>query len=346
MRYIGSKTWCLRKLRRLISREVPKATSLCDPFAGTCTVARFFKEKGFQVTTGDLLSLSYAFQVAGIRLNRPPTFRRLLARLKGTSDHNPGATEFVLSYLAQVPGRDGWITRNYSLAGSAGRKFFTVENARRLDAILLTIRRWSRGGLISPVERWYLLACVLEAGDRVANIAGTYYAYLSRFYRKARKPIVLRPIVVLDNGERNTVHHAEAAHSVRATKCDVLYLDPPYNERDYGAYYHLPELLADGRTPKVSGQSGRPGRTFLRSPFCSKSTAAEALREVLLAADARLIILHYAKHGLIGHQNILTMMRERGPTRAVTWYSRAYASSRARPKPPRFCTRVYICRPR
>ena len=98
MRYIGSNTWCLDKLLRVVVREAPGATSICDPFAGTCTVARYFKQKGFRVVTGDLLSLSFAFQVACVRLNRPPAFKKLFKHL---GDHPLGeAGHEALRHLA------------------------------------------------------------------------------------------------------------------------------------------------------------------------------------------------------------------------------------------------------
>lgn len=344
MRYIGSKTWCLEKLLQLVLREVPNAKSLCDPFAGTCTVARFFKLNRFRVTTGDLLSLSYAFQVAGVCLNKPLMFKKLLRHLGHAPDINQ-ALQTVLSHLNDLPRHAGWVTRNYSLAGTARRKFFTVSNAEHLDAILLAIKKWSRTGLICRTERWYLLACTLEAADRVANTAGTYYAYLNTFYRKARRPLAIRPIEVFNNGYRNVVRCADAEKTVRSTATDVLYLDPPYNQRDYGAYYHLPDLLVSGQTPRVTGRSGRPRQPTNRSPFCSKSTARDALNRVLQTADARLIILHYAEQGIIQHQDILTMMRELGPTYSLIWKSRAYTSSPTSPKLPQFRTRLYVCHP-
>ena len=180
----------------------------------------------------------------------------------------------------------------------------------------------------------------------MANTAGTYYAYLNTFYRKARKDLLLRPFSAINNGRRNVVRCADAAKSVRLTPCDVLYLDPPYNERDYGAYYHFPELLATDQTPRVTGRSGRSRPRSGRSPFCSKSTARDALYRVLRNADARLIVLHYAQQGLIGHRDIVKMMKELGPTYSTMWESRAYASTQACPKPPRFRTRVYVCRPK
>ena len=343
MRYIGSKSWCLEKLLQLVLREAPGATSICDPFAGTCTVARFFKSQGFRVSTGDLLSLSYALQVACVKLNQTPKFKKLLPLL-GQPQNPKLPVESVLSYLNSLPGRVGWVTRNFSLAGKERRKFFTIKNARHLDSVLAAIRKWARQGLISKTERWYLLASAIDAADRVANTAGTYYAHLNTFYRKARRPLMLRPIEICNNGHVNSVRKCDASKRVQ-TVTDVLYLDPPYNERDYGSYYHLPEMLASDQTSRVSGRSGQPVLRPRRSPCCSRSTATEHLRKVLRQARARVVILHYAEQGIVLHKDIIKMLRNLGPTRSRLWESRAYASTRAQPIPPRFRTRLYICHP-
>ena len=345
MRYIGSKTWCLKKLLHLVLNEAPDSNSLCDPFAGTCTIPRFFKQHGFRVVTGDLLWLSYAFQVANIHFNSPPRFEGVIRHLgKSCNDHSP--TEAVLEVLNQRPGRIGWITHNYSLAGPERRKFFTVQNARQVDSIRLTIREWTRRELISSSERWYLIACLLDAADRVANTAGTYYAYLRSFYRKAHRPLTLRPFAAVNNRKANKVHCVDAEELLQSTRTDVLYLDPPYNERDYGAYYHLPELLSEDKTPSVLGKSGRPREPALRSSFCSPKTATEALGRILDNASARLVVLHYAEHGMIKHKDILELMSTRGPTRSVLWSSRPYSSDPANPKREPCRTRLYVCKPK
>src|SRR5450755_3541864 len=77
MRYIGSKTSTLPWLTAFVAKHAPDARSLCDPFAGTCTVARAFKRAGFRVVTGDVLDLSHAIQVATVGLNAVPAFSRL-----------------------------------------------------------------------------------------------------------------------------------------------------------------------------------------------------------------------------------------------------------------------------
>jgi len=340
MRYIGSKSWCVEKLLRLVCKEISSFSSLCDPFAGTCTVGRFFKARGVRVITGDLLALSYAYQLSSIMLEEQPRFHRLRDDLG--IDSADCADARVLTFLNSLPGRTGWVSRNFSLDGPCRRKYLTVANARRVDAIRLAIRKWSRTGMISNAERWYLIACLIEALDRVANTAGTYYAHLRSFYRKAKQDIDLRPIQCEANGSQGKAFHGPAAALVRRVKVDVLYLDPPYNKRDYGPYYHLPELIAMDCTPPVAGRSGRPKIALPRSGFCSPTSAAAALQEVVSLCNARLIVLHYAEEGLVSHQAILEMLRKKGPTRWERWESRSYTS---RPKQPerRFATRIYVC---
>lgn len=343
MRYIGSKVWCLGTLYRLVKTELPSASSLCDPFAGTCTVPAFFKRAGFRVATGDILRLSYVFQVASIRLNATPPFARLLPVLR-RAGHRGSPVEVVIDALNSVPPRTGWVTRNFSLGGHERRKFFTVCNARRIDATRCRIRAWKQRGFLSAAEHQCLLAALLEAVDRVANTAGTYYAFLRTFYRKANTPFRMRAIEPVPSGKKHAVYWGDACRLVSRTRTDVLYLDPPYNERDYAAYYHVPEMLAREIAPRVRGRSARAVCRHLgRSRFNSRSTAAECLRKVVMAANASLLILHYSTHGLVDHEEIMDCLKERGSTRWMTWRCRRYSTKRGCKSESQFPTRVYVC---
>jgi adenine-specific DNA-methyltransferase len=151
MRYIGSKVSALPQLTEIVRRLAPSATSLCDPFAGTCSVSRHFKRQGFQVCTGDLLETSYAIQVASVGLNRYPSFKKLVA--SGELKNSAAASHLrTLAHLASLPGRHGYITEQFSPAGPSGRLFFTENNATKIDSIRRTIRNWSSWGLLTKAE--------------------------------------------------------------------------------------------------------------------------------------------------------------------------------------------------
>lgn len=345
MRYIGSKAATLPAIQSIVERFAPSARSLCDPFAGTCTVSRHFKSLGLRVETGDLLWGSYIFQRAMIALNRAPAFAKLVSALDLDNADRPvdGATQ-ILRQLDQMTGRRGFITESFSDAGKAGRRFFTAENAGRIDTIRGQIAGWSADGLIDECEEIYLLACLIDASDRVANTAGTYMAHLKQWGRKSLRPLEMRGVPVVDNGARNSCRRAQAWETA-ATEVDVLYLDPPYNTRDYSFYYHLPESLAlwDGAAP--TGKSGVPAnRRHPISDFCVRARAAAALDYLLSRSSARLIVVHYASDGLIRHDEIVEMLECRGRTDFEDLKVRSYRS-KIEQKDAMAHHRLYWCRP-
>jgi adenine-specific DNA-methyltransferase len=192
------------------------------------------------------------------------------------------------------------------------------------------------------VEKCYLLACLLEAIDRVANTAGTYYAYLKKLYRKAKHRICLRPLAVSNNKEKNEANCDEAIRVVEKAETDVVYLDPPYNRRNYGAYYHLPETLVLWDAPEVKGKSGiRQGVS--ESPFYHRSTAADALGELIKSARGKLIVVHYAEKGLIPHKAIIQQLKARGATHWRSQAVRTYTSEKADGSRQNAHHRLYWC---
>ncbi len=325
MRYIGSKTTTLPWLERFVARMAPDATSLCDPFAGTCTVSRHFKRLGFRIFTGDVLSLSHAMQVATVGLNRRPDFRHLSTLRAIRSRREPTTVQRVFGYLNALEPEKGYLSEHFSRA--AGRMFFTDANAMKIDAIRARIAHWEACELLSPSERQFLLASLLVASDKVANTAGTYYAHLKQVSRKADKEMYLVPLETFNNGHANICRIADARELAATTAADLLYLDPPYNERDYGGYYHLPETIVRGEAPAPAGRSGAPGlRPHPRSDFCRPERAAGALAEVVHGAQSRYILVHYAREGLVPHRAIMDMLAERGRASYRDLPVRAYSS--------------------
>jgi adenine-specific DNA-methyltransferase len=345
MRYIGSKVATLPTLAKIIGQRAPQARSLCDPFAGTCTVARHFKRLGYRIVTGDVLQLSFAFQVATVGLNREPHFTSLFT--SGAVSGRNGRTTYqaVLDHLNALFGRKGYVTENFSPAGDAGRLFFTVENAMRIDAIREAIAEWSKAGLLTLNEQSFLIAALIDSADKVANTAGTYFAHLKQVSRKAAKRIDLVPLPILNNGFANTCNLVDARELVTNCEADILYLDPPYNERDYTGYYHLPETLARWDRPTPGGRSGvpKPSRGQ-RSDFCSPPRAEAALEEVVRRSRSRYILVHYTPDGLISHRRILTMLNNCGRTRFEDVLVRAYASHALQGERPVTTHRIYWCR--
>jgi adenine-specific DNA-methyltransferase len=316
MRYIGSKATTLPLLAQEIGRHIPSG-ELCDPFGGIASVGSHFKRLGYRVHTGDLLTFAYHFQVSKVVLNELPSFSILVKKL---GLHN---ADEVFVHLQHLPFVRSWVHREYA----ERRRYFTSNNAARIDAVRREVWRWQRAGWLTAAELSYLLSCLIDAADRVANTAGTYYAYLKQWSRKATQPFRLSPIPVTAGLQGCTASLIEANDLVRLRHYDVLYLDPPHNDRDYAAYYHFPETLATGRRPRPLGRSGVDAATRPRSPYVRPRQALSALRALLDCADYSLLVVHYSDAGLITPNEMVDLLGPRGNLQQLVLPALGYTSS-------------------
>lgn len=325
MRYLGNKTRLLPFIRRALERFAIAPGVAADPFAGTASVARELKRLGWRVHAGDLMASSYALQVALVELDRSPSFPREL--LGSGSSGNGGRVSYGrllarLASLARDESEGGFLTRHFTPAGPPGRlhgrMYFTPENGRRIDAVRERIAAWRARGAIDERREQLLLATLIEAADRVANTTGIYASFVKSWQSNATRPFELRPLRPTrpPNGPAGcTAFRGPAVRLLeRVGGVDLLYLDPPYNGRQYPGYYHIPELLAEGwdPPPRLRGKTGLIPDTDRRSDWCRVGKADAALRRVLDAADARHILFSYNDEGLLDRDTIEEALRRRG----------------------------------
>jgi len=293
-----------------------------DLFCGTAAVSKLFKCNGKQVMANDNLRCCYTFARSVLAVNKEPSFTLLLDFV---GDMSAGVKSLldspytkVLGYLNSLPGQDGFIYREYSPGGTQRaeheRLYFTDANARRIDSIRSTVFDWFGKGLIDETEACLLLADLMRAVNKVANTSGTYGCFNKTWDRRAHRPLELLPTLITESALPNEVYCEDATTVARRSTFDVLYLDPPYNWRHYGAYYHILETLASGDEPRVAGRTGLRAWDDSRSPFSVRTEAAGALRELMVVAKAKHIFLSYSSEGLIPHHEILDICRDRGVT--------------------------------
>lgn len=330
MRYIGNKTKLLPFIGDALNHLEIDGRTACDPFAGTTAVARFLKRTGYGVACGDILSFSYALQRAYVVLDRRPAFAGLDGGitkaedpLKATITHLnalPPRPDFVHEHFAPSPKRSTTRTSHDDEVDrlSAGRRYFTSDNAARIDAVRGQIEDWRRTERITEDEFFVLLAALLEAADRVANTTGVYAAYVKSWQPNARRRLRLRiPHLITGTGRTSDAFQGEAIDRVRGLPpFDLLYLDPPYNTRQYAGYYHIPEIIAEGwfdRRPALRGKTGLPTSDgHKRSDWSRRRECEAAFRALLDAADARHILLSYNSEGIIPETTIEEAFRARG----------------------------------
>lgn len=339
MRYLGNKTKLIPFIIEALDRFGLAPGVACDPFAGTASVASALKRRGWRVHAGDLMAASYALQVARVEIDRTPRYPPGTADVRPRDASRPISYRRLLGHLADLDDEDGFITEHYTLAGtegeSHGRMYFSPANARRIDAIRSAIARWRAEGHLDEPGAQLLIATLIEAADRVANTTGVYASFVKTLQPNARRDLELRPILptpARNGAAGSTAFRGPAAERVASVGAvDLLYLDPPYNERQYPAYYHIPELIATGWNPppEIRGKTGLIPDEDLRSDWCRRNEVAGALARVLDACDARHILLSYNDEGLLPRGEIETRLRERGMADTYVLHDRSYKRYRS-----------------
>ena len=321
MYYIGSKQHLLSFIDECIKEVVPKTDSgvtFCDLFAGTGIVGAHFKRKGFKIIANDIQYYSYVLNKQYIQNHKPLGFeglKNIIPELKDLTDQ-VDKINCVCGYLNNINGLEGFIYNNYCKGGTKDseyeRLYFTDENGRKCDAIRTVINEWSENEIITENEYYFLLATLIENIDKVANTTSVYGAFLKQIKRPARKPLIMRPAELIINSQEHDVYCRPANDLVKDISVDILYLDPPYNERQYSAYYHLLETIAQYDSPTLHGKTGLRDYSDQKSDFCVRSKVKEAFEDIIINAKAKYIFLSYNNEGLMTFDEIEGIMRKRG----------------------------------
>lgn len=322
MRFIGSKEYLLSFIERTLLRYVGKDESYCfgDLFCGTAAVSRLFKHLGYKVVANDNLKFCYVLARATLGINNEPCFRKLMetGEIDGTERKELISTPYdlVLDYLNEMPGVQGFIFREYSPGGTAESRFlrcyFSDENAQKIDAIRSKISIWRHKGLLEEAESCLLISDLMRAVNRIANIAGTYGCFIKHWDPRARKRLLLQRSPIISGTDRHEVFCKDANDIVKERYFDVLYLDPPYTWRHYGAYYHILETIAEGDEPNVTGRTGLRPWEQSKSRYCDRLDAINALQELICSAQCKHLFLSYNNEGLIEHEQIMNILALRG----------------------------------
>jgi adenine-specific DNA-methyltransferase len=222
----------------------------------------------------------------------------------------------VCGYLSKLEGAKGFIFKNYCLGGTKNQKFqrqyFSDENGMRCDAIRMKIEEWKKAKLINDSEYYFLLATLIETIDKYANTASVYGAFLKQLKTTAQKPFVLKPAALIINDQDHQVFNEDINGLASKVKGDILYLDPPYNQRQYATNYHILETVARYDNPKIHGKTGLREYENQKSAFCSRPKVKGVFRDLILNARTKYIFLSYNNEGLMTLADIKEIMSLRG----------------------------------
>jgi adenine-specific DNA-methyltransferase len=307
MRFIGSKNLLLYEIEKIIIDKASNAESFCDIFSGTSTVARYFK-KDFRIISNDLLHFSYVLQKATIENEGYPDF----LKIKEVINQDPFDYFESVCVTPDLIEGTPFIYENYSPNAKSERKYFSNYNALCIDYIRQTIESWWNQSFLEENEYYYLLAGLIEAVPFISNIAGTYGAFLKHWDNRANKTLNLIKLQTLANKKDNKCFNENANDLIKEISGDILYIDPPYNSRQYLPNYHVLETISRYDSPDIYGKTGMRPYKDIRSNYCLKKEALSTFSDLISNSKFKHIVVSYSTEGIIKPEDIESVLKQYG----------------------------------
>jgi len=275
-RYLGNKYKLLPFITRVVNEECADIDIFADIFSGTGAVSSAFSDK--IVITNDLLFSNYICNYAWF----------------GPEKYDPQViVDFVLRYNAVSKFEDNYMTSNFS------DTYFSRDDCSKIGFIRENIETNYKEGNINARERAILITSLLYAMDKIAVTCGHYDAYRkgSDFSSSLELSV---PLAKTDNNSNNLCFNEDANELVKRISADFVYIDPPYNSRQYCDAYHLLENVARWEKPEVFGVAKKMDRSSMKSKYCTMS-ATKAFETLIGDIKAKYIMLSYNNMGEKGN---------------------------------------------
>ena len=304
--YIGSKYSLLNFIYEQIKLNVPdlKNKIFCDIFAGTNIVSMFFKDKVKKIISNDIEYYSYVLANAYLS--------------------NDIINQNKIDYLNNLIGVRNNFFNYYCENGKEKRLYFSEHNGIKIDSIRLEIEKIKNS--VSLTEYYILLSSLLESSDKVANTASVYGAFLKKIKPSAQKKLILKPLDrIIINNQINDMYNMDSNELIKNISGDILYIDPPYNHRQYGSNYHILNMIAKydfSIEPK-----GIAGLTdYNKSLYCSKVNAKTTFENLIKNANFKHIFISYNNEGIITSEEMFIFLNTLGE---VILYEKEYKTFKA-----------------
>ena len=326
MNYIGSKLSLLDFINNTVisllkSNNDHRATNkmtFADLFAGTGVVGANFKQNGYRIISNDIQYYSYVLNKHLIENNKILEFTNLIAIFPKTNDYSfEKRQNFILNFLENLDGIKGFVYNNYCLGGTINsefpRQYFSDENGMKCDTIRKKIEEWKFLNYINESEYYFLLSSLINSIDKYANTASVYGAFLKKLKESAQKKLQLKPyLYTIESNQDNIVYNTDIDELIKEIKGDILYLDPPYNHRQYATNYHLLETIAKNDQPIIKGITGLREYAKEKSLYCSKVNALTSFENLIKNSNFNYIILSYNNEGIISKEDIQRILSKKG----------------------------------
>ena len=265
-RYTGSKYKLADWIFNIIESHC-SGSSFCDIFAGTGIIAKTALEKMSKVVVNDFLysnEIIYKafFLQSHYDMNKIEQYRDAFQSLSACE-----------------------LKENYA-STNFGDTFFSHNDAMLIGEIREQI---DTANELNEKERAILIASLLYSADKIANTVGHYDAYikghpiLNQFKFDLISPYQTQTQVKIYREDANLL--------AKSLDCDIVYIDPPYNSRQYSRFYHVLENIATWKKPKLYGVALKPQPENM-SEYC-RATALTVFTSLINDLHCKYILVSY-----------------------------------------------------
>ena len=277
-RYLGSKYKLLDFIDETIKNNCGEYNSVFDVFGGTGVVSNYFSEKGKKIYINDILKSNYCI------------YRAFLGNEKFSENK---IKKIIDEYNRISDLEENYFSKNYK------NTYFSENDCKKIGYIRENINKKFENKEINEREKYILIASLLYSMDKIANTVGHYDAY-----RKKQKLEDCFEMYNLDINKnqtiKNEIYNMDSNELAKKIKADIVYIDPPYNSRQYGDAYHLLENVAEWKKPKVYGVAKKMDRSKIKSNYCTNK-ASNAFKDLIKNCNCKYIIVSYNNMGQKGN---------------------------------------------
>ena len=277
-RYIGSKARMIDFIENTMKKEKIQFSSFLDLFGGTGIVGDFFNNQKTKVYVNDLLKSNYLSYLSWFGNEKIDKNKIKL---------------YIEKYNSLSNLEENYFSLNFS------DTYFSKDNCKKIGYIREDIEINYLSNNLNTRERAILITSLLYAMDKIANTVGHYDAYRKNGDLDKKLELCMLDLKSNTNNKNNKVFNENANDLVKNIKADVVYIDPPYNSRQYSDAYHLLENVAMWEKNEVHGVAKKMERNGIKSKYCSVS-APLAFKDLIENINAKYIIVSYNNMGTKG----------------------------------------------
>lgn len=271
-RYIGNKYKLMSWIKELIQNNCPNCKSFFDVFAGTGSVTDYLFSDYQRFIVNDFLYSNNIIYNAFF-LNE----KYDLDKLNAIKD------EYKKIDINKL--KDNYVSLNF------GNKFFNYNDAKLIGYIREDLNKKLKQEKINQKEFYVLVASLLYSLDRIANTIGHYDAYRKIKDIKQTFSFELINPKNVDDKKVVEIYREDSNNLAKRIKCDVAYIDPPYNSRQYSRFYHILENITEWKKPELFGTALKPKEENM-SEYC-KVSAPIVFNDLIQSLDAKYIVVSY-----------------------------------------------------